>query len=286
MADDDAAHRRRDDDARSATGARRDRRGERLGQRRGARGVHQHPRALQIERAAQARGEDEMALQQRAGGAEFGQDFLFGHRFSWLECPPTDREQAAGHQAFRQRGATCLRDANPLPIRRRASAPGRPNPAARRAGHRGLDEDFFEAVRHRRRLRPGARRRRRPGRRRRAASAAAHRRRARPAAPAAADATANAAGAARRAARAPRRRPASASPTAATACRSRSARSAWKRPGSTTWILMPVITVISLFVLALLGWVIVPLSPRRQSDAVAQHPQYDCSKWCGRWCRC
>ena len=83
VADDHPAHRRRDDDldlrAQSRAGcvaasaeARRD----------GARRVHQHPRALQVARAVQPRGEDEMALEQRAGGAEFGQDFLFGHRHS------------------------------------------------------------------------------------------------------------------------------------------------------------------------------------------------------------
>ena len=148
-----------------------------------------------------------------------------------------------------QARATCLRDANPLPIRRARSAPGRPNPAARRAGPRGLDEDYFQARRHRRRLRPGAR----------AAYAAAPRRRRRPPPTAAAPAG-----------------------DAAAQCRRRRAGPALPRTAPTPgigqpdgryglqdqvspigaealWfhdiILMPLITVISLFVLALLAWV-------------------------------
>ena len=41
--------------------------------------VHQHPRALQVPRAAKTRGKDEMAVEQCLGGAKFGQDFLIGH---------------------------------------------------------------------------------------------------------------------------------------------------------------------------------------------------------------
>ena len=54
--------------------------GERPGQPLGPRRVHQHPRALQVARAAQARREDEMAFEQRVGGAEFGEDLVVGHR--------------------------------------------------------------------------------------------------------------------------------------------------------------------------------------------------------------
>ena len=57
-------------------------RGERRGEPLGARRVHQHPRALQVARAAQARGQDEMAFEQRVGGAEFGQDLVVGHHRS------------------------------------------------------------------------------------------------------------------------------------------------------------------------------------------------------------
>ena len=150
----------------------------------GAHRIHQHPRALQVARAVQARGQDEMALEQRAGGAEFGQDFLFGHRFSRL-CGKAgtigNRRHGFKRSASRR---TCLRDANPLPIRRAQAPPGAQIQPPARADHRGLDEDLFEAFRHRRRLRDGARRgprrsRARPGhgaprRRRSAPAASAH----------------------------------------------------------------------------------------------------------------
>ena len=53
--------------------------GQRPRQPLGARRVHQHPRALQIVRAAQARGQDEMALEQRVGGPELGEDLVVAH---------------------------------------------------------------------------------------------------------------------------------------------------------------------------------------------------------------
>ena len=54
-----------------------------------------------------------MAFEQRAGGAEFGQDLVFGHRLL-PSCGRSrvDREQGARLQASCNRGATCLRDAD------------------------------------------------------------------------------------------------------------------------------------------------------------------------------
>jgi hypothetical protein len=52
----------------------------RFGEARGARGVHQHPRALQVVSAMAARRELEVSFEQGTTGPEFGQDFIFGHR--------------------------------------------------------------------------------------------------------------------------------------------------------------------------------------------------------------
>ena len=163
VADDDAAHRRRDDDVDlGAQIARGMRGGQRRGEPRGARRIHQHPRALQVARAVQARGEDEMALEQRAGGAEFGQNFLFGHRL-----PPGRNgrrrigKRGPGHQAFQppQIGARNRLEGPRSPAYKAGAERPRGAESSRlRAAHRGLDEDSFQACRHRRRLRPGARR--------------------------------------------------------------------------------------------------------------------------------
>ena len=159
------------------------------------------------------------------------------------------------------------------------------------AAYRGLDEDFFQALRHCRRIRPRARCGA-PGRVR-----AAQLPQAAPARPGgrrrSARSQADAGAAASRRSPAPRgeapttrvRRP-------ATATR-RCPRDGIGQPERRTigfqdqvtpigeeaaWfhdiILMPVITVITLFVLAAAAWVIVPLPPRRQSGAVADHPQH------------
>jgi hypothetical protein len=79
MPDDDAAHRGRDDDIDRLFEVARQLRGERDGEPSGALGVHQDARALQVIFAVAARGEQEMALEQGVGGAEFGQDFIIGH---------------------------------------------------------------------------------------------------------------------------------------------------------------------------------------------------------------
>ena len=79
VADDHAAHRRRDDRFDVVADLLRELRGERAGEALGPRRVHQHARALQVARAPQARGQDEMAFEQRVGGAEFGEDFVVGH---------------------------------------------------------------------------------------------------------------------------------------------------------------------------------------------------------------
>ena len=70
VADDDPAHRRRDHRRRSPAYLCGQLCGQRAGQPLGPPGVHQHPRALQVARAAQARREDEMAFEQRLRGAE------------------------------------------------------------------------------------------------------------------------------------------------------------------------------------------------------------------------
>jgi hypothetical protein len=44
--------------------------------------VHQHPRALQVARGMEPGGEDEMPLQQRARGPEFGQHLVVRHAAS------------------------------------------------------------------------------------------------------------------------------------------------------------------------------------------------------------
>ena len=147
---------------------------------------------------------------------------------------PTDREQPRRASSVQQRRATCLRDADRPAYKAGAERPTgvRIQPPPRRV-HRGLDEDNFQARRHRRRLRPGARSR--FGRR--GARAGPGRAGAAPPAPAPAAATPAASADAatprrprprrpRPRRRAPRRRPASASPTAGSACRSRSPRSA------------------------------------------------------------
>ena len=224
-----------------------------------------------------------MALEQRAGGAEFGQNLLFGHRISRIVAASrSDREGAVRASSVRQWRRNMLErpgvPAYKAPPARRPGA--RIQPSARRA-HRGLDEDFFQARRHCRRLRPGARRGAgRAGAARRRGGRSPPRRPTSPArwppmppprrrAPRLRRRDPRRAGQRRRG-----RRPASASPTAAWACRTRSRPIGEEAAWFHDVILMPLITVISLFVLLLLAWVIVPLPPRRQSDAVAQHPQH------------
>ena len=79
MADDDSAHRGGHDRLDALAELGRKLVGERPRQALGPRRVHQHPRALQVERAAKARGKDEMAFEQRVRGAELGKDLVVGH---------------------------------------------------------------------------------------------------------------------------------------------------------------------------------------------------------------
>src|SRR3546814_15204584 len=89
MADDDAAHRGRDDDVDRLAQLARHLRGERGGEPPGAPGIHQDARALQIIFAVAARGEKEMALEQGVGGTEFGPNFIVGHGgIIILSCAP------------------------------------------------------------------------------------------------------------------------------------------------------------------------------------------------------
>ena len=75
----DAADRRRDDDSRSAPKAARDLLGQRPAQPLGAHRVLKTNIFCRKIGAAQARRQDEMALEQRAGGAEFGEDLVGRH---------------------------------------------------------------------------------------------------------------------------------------------------------------------------------------------------------------
>src|SRR5215207_2248504 len=79
MADDHAAHGRRDDDVDLTTCFFRDASCERAGDPLGPGRVHEQARALQVAWAAETRREDEMAFEQRVRGAKFPQHFLFRH---------------------------------------------------------------------------------------------------------------------------------------------------------------------------------------------------------------
>src|SRR3546814_15151462 len=100
MADDDAAHRGRDDDVDRLAQLARHLRGERGGEPPGAPGIHQDARALQIIFAVAARGEKEMALEQGVGGTEFGQDFIVGHGELFF-CPVRRTWRASGFKRRR-----------------------------------------------------------------------------------------------------------------------------------------------------------------------------------------
>ena len=93
MADDDAAHRRRDDFADLLAQLTRQFRRQRRRQPAGAHRVHQHPGALQVIGAVSPRGEQEMPFEQGLAGAEFGKDIFFLH--GWgnrvLELPTWSR---------------------------------------------------------------------------------------------------------------------------------------------------------------------------------------------------
>ena len=136
--------------------------GERGGEPRGARRVHQHPGALQVARAVQAGGEDEMPLEQRIGGAEFGEDLVFGHRpFPARLGRPPDRR---GARAAARRSKRRLRRRDRLPIRPAKPPLGAESvPLRRRRSPRGLDEDSRKLIVARRRARAGAGRRARAG---------------------------------------------------------------------------------------------------------------------------
>ena len=82
----DAAERRRDHDVDVAE--RRSRlRGQRAAQPRGARRILEHHHLLQKHRRMQPGGQDEMALQQGAGGAEFVEDFGLAEGFGFDHAP-------------------------------------------------------------------------------------------------------------------------------------------------------------------------------------------------------
>src|SRR5262245_18291039 len=56
----------------------------------GARRVHQDARALQISRAVQSGGQDEMAFEQRAGRLEFRQNLVLGHFAAYPSARSTE----------------------------------------------------------------------------------------------------------------------------------------------------------------------------------------------------
>ena len=109
VADDHAAHRRRDDGVDPVTHLGGQLGGERLRQPLGPLRVHQHPRALQILGAAKAGREDEMAFEQRVGGAEFRENFIVGHHV-WM------RPLGCRTAAFNTRAKCRLRLPEPAPI--------------------------------------------------------------------------------------------------------------------------------------------------------------------------
>ncbi|PAV69700.1 hypothetical protein WR25_05070 [Diploscapter pachys] len=82
MARDHAAHRGADDRADPCLQFGGNALHQRVGQAGATARVHQHARALQVARAAQARRQDEMPFEQRVRGAEFGQHVVVGHRHS------------------------------------------------------------------------------------------------------------------------------------------------------------------------------------------------------------
>ncbi len=117
VADDDPAHRRGDHRLQSAAEGGVDLVGERAGETLGARRVHQHPRALQVARRAEARGEDEVAFEQRFGSPEFGQNILFGHA-----SRPSRHRLCTSFSLANYKGRDKrLRRREPLPIRPRLS---------------------------------------------------------------------------------------------------------------------------------------------------------------------
>ena len=134
MADDHAAHRRRDDDVDCAREDRRAacRRAPGPAVRR-ARRVHQHARALQIARAAQARRQDEMPFEQRVGGAEFGEDL------SSSVMASQRRNRRAGSSPSTSGRNMRLRARKPAPIEppNRGARVAVPSP---NTSHRGEDE--------------------------------------------------------------------------------------------------------------------------------------------------
>ena len=79
IADDDAAHGGRGDEIDRTGRFCAHLRGEGRAQALGARRIHEHAGALQIARAVQARGQNEMTLEQRARAAKFLQDLVLRH---------------------------------------------------------------------------------------------------------------------------------------------------------------------------------------------------------------
>ena len=124
MADDHPAHRRRHDDIDPIPNVGRDLFCERARQPLGSRGVHQHTRALQVARAAQAGRKNEMAFEQRVGGAELVKDFVVGHHRSSPALGPRTAASTPGPKSRLR-----LRKAAPIEpkIRRRASRAFGPN---------------------------------------------------------------------------------------------------------------------------------------------------------------
>ena len=79
--------------------------------------VHQHPRALQVARAAQPRREDEMAFEQRLGSAEFRQNLVVGHASASRRFAAGIGDAAAPRNPREMAATRRLRDWNVRPIR-------------------------------------------------------------------------------------------------------------------------------------------------------------------------
>jgi hypothetical protein len=62
--------------------------GQFIGQHCTARRIHKDARALQVTRASEPRGQDEMSFQQRIGGPKFGQYLFVSHRMRSAHVAP------------------------------------------------------------------------------------------------------------------------------------------------------------------------------------------------------
>jgi len=82
MADDHAAHRRRDHGIHGVANLGGKLGRERLRQPLGPLWIHQHAGALQIARAPEPGRQNEMPLEQRVGSAKFGQDLIVRHHLT------------------------------------------------------------------------------------------------------------------------------------------------------------------------------------------------------------